>query len=111
MLLSASWAQSQEKNDDLLLKKFTKTELVQLKKQNPKGYEFEIYALENALDFANKSSEKKNDFPTIKLGEKMNYLSLGLKIEDQNQYFNIEGEDRFLVVKSKWVLTNEMKTK
>jgi len=34
-----------------------------------------------------------------------------LKIENQNQYFRIEGTDKMMVVKSNYVLKNEIENK
>ena len=39
------------------------------------------------------------------------FTDIGLRIENQNQYFNIVGTDKMLVVKSKYGLQNELKNR
>ena len=43
--------------------------------------------------------------------EGANFIDLGLEIQGQNQYFQISGDDRLLVIKSKVVLNYEMQKK
>jgi len=70
------------------------------------------YALENAVYITEIPSKNAIELKTISVPLTMvKFTDAGLKIENQNQYFKIEGKDKMLVVKSIYVLQNELKTK
>ncbi len=98
--------------DSRLLSRYSEAEIVKMKSENPEDYKMMLYALDNAIYFADRPKGKEVDLPTISVaGEHPNFIELGLEIADQNQYFLVEGQDRLLVMKSKWVLNYEMNKK
>lgn len=99
--------------DTRLTKRFTSQELAEMQKSQPEHYAMLVYALDNALYTVEAPKEKNIQFLSITLDQTKPYdfISLGLAIKKQNQYFLIEGTHKVLVVKSEWVLNNEMKTK
>jgi hypothetical protein len=98
--------------DVSLSKKYSKLELEQIKQNEIAKFELISYATKNAC-YVIDSPEGKDvsNFGTIVLDSftNINYLDLGLSIiENQNQYFRIEGTNQLLVVKSTWVLNYEI---
>ena len=49
-----------------------------------------------------------NGVVEMNTNEPIDFIALGLEIQKTNQYLRITGTDKVLVVKSEWVLTNEM---
>lgn len=77
---------------------------------NPEELKIITYALDNGMYIANYSAEKGDVFPEIERPKKnATYLDLNLEILEENQYFKIVGEDKMLIVKSKWLIKNDMK--
>lgn len=107
---SLSWAQ--EKMDKRLLERYSQSELSKLKQNNLEEFKILNYALDNGMYIANYSAEKGDVFPEIDRPKKSDtFIDLNLEILEENQYFKIKGEDKMLIVKSKWLLKNEMKWK
>ena len=100
-----------QETDSRLLAKYDQATLTEMQSTNPSEYKMLVYALDNAWYLANYDSQKgdlnKIDMPATDA----TFLDLGVEISDQNQYFQITGENKILVVKSKWVLTHEMENK
>ena len=101
--------------DVVLSKKYSKIELEQIEQNEIVKFELISYATKNAC-YVIDSPEGKDvsNFGTIVLDsfKNINYLDLGLSIiENQNQYFRIEGTNQLLVVKSTWVLNYEISKK
>jgi hypothetical protein len=86
-----------------------------LKKVDSKKYELINFSLQNACYVIDNPVGKNTvEFKGISVPNlnKLNFQDLGLSIiEDQNQYFRIEGTNKLLVVKSTWVLNYEMSKK
>jgi len=98
--------------DERLLEKYTATELNLMIENSPNDYALLNYALDNAMYVAEGSNPKAVGLETINApSEGSTFLDLGLEIKEENQYFKISGEDKILVVKSKWVLNHEMQKK
>ena len=98
--------------DKRLLEKYSEAELNEMIENSPNEYALLDYALDNAIYFATTSASKGQTLETIDLpAEGATFIDLGIEIKDQNQYFRINGEDKLLVVKSKWVLNHEMQKK
>lgn len=98
--------------DQRLLSKYTSIELNEMLESAPEDYALLNYALDNAIYFSKGTGEKANQLQTISMpAEGANFIDLGLEIQDQNQYFQIAGDDRLLVVKSRIVLNYEMQKK
>ena len=100
--------------DQRLEKKYSKKEINQIIQDDPRQYQFLVYALDNACYTIDPPKGKDlSEFTEISLDLKspLNFLYLGLEIKDQNQYFIIKGTNKLLVVKSNWVLNHELKTK
>lgn len=96
--------------DKRLLERYSQAELSNLKQNNPEEFKILNYALDNGMYIANYSAEKGDVFPEIDHPKKNDtYIDLNLEILEENQYFKIKGEDKMLIVKSKWLLKNEMK--
>lgn len=70
------------------------------------------YALTNGFYITTMPSKESADIKKLNVTTEIKkYTDIGLRIENQNQYFNIAGTDKMLVVKSKYVLQNELKNK
>lgn len=104
-----------QKVDETLSKKYSSEEMKTLKKVDSKKYELINFCLQNACYVIDNPAGKNTvEFPVISVPNlnKLNFQDLGLSIiEDQNQYFRIEGTNKLLVVKSTWVLNYEMSKK
>lgn len=95
--------------DGRLLDYYSQDELTSLLNENPLEIRIMNYALDNGMyvtdHVSNKESLKSIDVDPTNLPT---YLALGLQLEDQNQYFKIQGQNKMLVLKSKWVLKHEL---
>lgn len=104
-----------QKIDETLSKKYSSEELITLKKVDSNTYELINYALQHACYIIdNPNGKNTSEFKAISVPDmtNLNFQNLGLSIiENQNQYFNIEGTDKLLVVKSTWVLNYEISKK
>lgn len=91
---------------------YTSMELEVLQKKDPSTIEVLTFGLENATYVADLPEGKQLPGDTeIELPEgEFTFVDLGLKILDQNQYIKIKGSNQMLVVKSMWVLRNELNT-
>lgn len=97
--------------DARLLKVYSVEELNEIRSKSAENYNALIYGLDHGIDFIELSSEKPNPAKrtiTVPSGA-YNYIDLGLKIENQNQYFQIEGTNKLILLKSFWVLNYEQK--
>lgn len=90
---------------------------VRIEKQTPVlTAEMEQYAVANGSYIADRPSGdgKESAFDgqiSMENAQKVDPKAMGIKIIDRNQFFEIAGTGKVLVVKSTWVLENEMKTK
>jgi hypothetical protein len=104
-----------QKVDETLSKKYTSEELKTLKKVDSKKFELINFSLQNACYVIDAPSGKNtSDFKVISVPDltKLNFQELGLSIiENQNQYFLIQGTTKMLVVKSAIVLNQELSSK
>lgn len=104
-----------QKVDETLSKNYSSEEMKTLKKVDSKKYELINFSLQNACYVIDNPAGKNTlEFQVISVPNlnKLNFQDLGLSIiEDQNQYFRIEGTNKLLVVKSTWVLNYEMSKK
>ena len=112
----------QNYNQDLL-KSYSKKELKEITKSNPNEIELLNYAIDNACyvvekPVADKKTRATGDGRTSTLPvldgklhvdlDKIKFTDLGLKIGDENIYLILTHYNKMLVVKSKWVLQNEL---
>ena len=108
LLSLSSWSQT---IDAQLSKSYSKEEIAQFKAEN--SLPLYTYALEHACYLIDKPQGKDvSGFPTLKVnGETvpLDFTYFQIKLTDRTQYFQIEGSTRILVVKSKNVLSLEMK--
>lgn len=89
-----------------LLKSYTKSELSKFSKETILILE---YGINNAVYLIDLPSEKEINLPEIELTENtLKYTDLGLKILRENQYYKIKNSNSMLVVKSQYVLNNEL---
>lgn len=98
--------------DKRLEKIYSIEELKTIQKENPSNIIMLNYALDNAVYISDLPSEKKSEFTksiNYDFKKKPNFIDLGLKIENQNQYYRINGTDKILVVKSEYLLNYELK--
>ena len=121
LAFSSKMIYCQNYNQDLL-KSYSKKELKEIIKNNPNEIELLNYAIDNACYVVEKpladKRKAKGDmqhitFPVYdgKLNEdldKIKFTDLGLKIKDENIYIILSDYNKMLVVKSKWVLQNEL---
>ncbi len=92
-----------------LEKSYKKSEL---KKMNSEDLLVLEYALDNGLYYTPLPQKEISEMRTLNVtSEIKKFTDIGLRIENQNQYFYIVGTDKMLVVKSKYVLQNELKSK
>jgi hypothetical protein len=108
LLSLSSWSQTIETQ---LSKSYSKEEIAQFKAEN--SLPLYVYAIEHACYLIDKPQGKDvSGFPTLKVnGETvpLDFTYFQIKLTDRTQYFQIEGSARILVVKSKNVLSLEMK--
>lgn len=99
--------------DERLYHRYSAEEIGTMITDNRAEYDLITYALDNALYVGNYDSSKGTDLPTIQVNSKQlpSYLELDLDLKAENQYFKIAGEEKVLVVKSRWVLNHEMQNK
>lgn len=111
MLLVVNQSFSQ-KSDRALSGSYTTDELATIKNEDPTNIDVLMFGLKNAtyiIDFPKEKEVEINQEILIPQG-KFNYIDLGFKILNVNQYFKIIGTDKVLVIKSMWVLRNEFNT-
>jgi hypothetical protein len=110
-VLISSFSYSQD-YDKRLEKLYSVEELTAMQKENPAKIVVLNYALDNAVYTLDLPLEKKSDFTesiNYDFKKKPNFIELGLKIENQNQYFKINGSEKILVIKSEYLLNYELK--
>ena len=96
--------------DSRLMERYSKSEIKDMKKDDPDQLAMLTYALDHAIYITDYPKGKNVNFETIQLvsEENLTFVALDLEIKSENQYFQIEGQDKLLVVKSSWVLNHEM---
>jgi len=98
--------------DKRLLASYTQSELLDLKNVKASNYEMLIYAIDHSIYVSDIPEGKDVSLTEIDYKENQSYLDLGLIIKKENQYFKIKNqENKMLIVKSEWVLLNELNTK
>jgi len=98
--------------DSRLLQRYTEIQLSNIQLENPEEYALLNYALDNAVYFSDLPKEKSKDLQEISLpNAEPTFINLGLDLKDKNQYFIVREQNKLLVVKSRWVLNEEMKKK
>jgi hypothetical protein len=100
--------------DQRLVKRYTTEELSLMRKNEPKKYEMYVYALDHGCYIADLPMGKESELSgtvNVDMTKPLNYIDLGLEIKGSNQYFRIAGTEKMLVLKSEWVLNNELQTK
>ena len=101
--------------DVRLLSRYSQDDLIEMRNNNINEYEFLIYALDHSI-YTTKISDAKYDGLDIKLidisNKDLNFIALDIQIMDAtNQYYKIIGDNKLLVVKSRYVLNQEIKQK
>ena len=106
---------SAQQTGDPLAQIYKKEELVKLKENSPKEYRLLVYAVDHACyvtkapegkaeGFSNSINWNKTAAPTfVDLASQF-----GIKLENFNQYIRINGSANMVVVKSRYVLENEI---
>ncbi len=109
MILGSSSVFSQQ-IDNRLLKSYEQTELQTMLESDKDKYDLLVYALDNGLQEITIGKGKEVSFKgTISLPQgKYTFADLGLKIEEMEQYYKIEGKESVLMVKS-FTLLNRLK--
>ena len=103
---------SAQNYDQRLLSSYDAASLNQFEKEDPQTLKLLTYALDNGMYITENGHVKGMQLTEIELPENANsFVDLNLRITDQNQYFKVKGEDKILVVKSFWVLNNEIENK
>lgn len=109
-LISASIVFSQKINERVY-SSYSEDELATIISEQPEMVSILNYAVDHACYITNAPSGKSiDDFETINWDSEAvpSFTDLKKKIEKQNQYFLISGTNKMLVIKSEWVLKNEM---
>ena len=112
-LSAVNMAFSQEV-DARLTTRYSPTELADLKQNDPEKLTLLNYALDHACYIADVPKGKEsglNGVVEMNTNDPIDFIALGLEIQKTNQYLRIKGTDKVRVVKSEWVLTNEMQNK
>lgn len=100
--------------DQRLKLRFSDAEITQMMQENLQQYNMLVYAIDHGMYVTAKPSSKSENLDkeiVYDLQSQKNFLELGFEILNRNQYFPISGSDKMLVLKSEWVLLNEMKNK
>jgi len=100
--------------DVRLTKRYSTTELADMKQNDPEKLTMLNYALDHAcyiIEVPKGKESELNGAIDMNTSEKVDFIALGLDIQKTNQYLRIKGTDKVLVVKSEWVLTSEMQNK
>ena len=111
LISSVSFSQNFDKR---LEKTYTTSQLKTMQKENPAQFNMLNYALDNALYVIDMPKEKMSEIQktiTYDSKKKTTFLELGLTIQKENQYFKINGSEKVLVVKSEWLLLNELNSR
>ncbi len=114
IFLSASSMAFSQEVDARLSKRYSPTELADLKQNDPAKLTLLNYALDHACYITDVPKGKEsglNGVIEMNVNEPIDFIALDLEIQKTNQYLRIAGTDKVLVVKSEWVLTNEMQNK
>jgi len=99
-----------QKIDDRLLERYTLEELNELKKNDNEKFIFLNYALNNATYIGDIPLEKNLQLEVIEMpSENATFISLGYEIENNNQFYRIQGTDKMLIVRSEIVLKHKLK--
>jgi len=112
-LFLSVFAFSQEA-DSRLTKSYTQKEITDFKATKPEYYRMLVYALQNACYITSipEGKEFKEDgIVSIDPQSIPSFTEIGARIKNQNQYFLIKNTNKMLVVKSEWVLKNELTRK
>ena len=100
--------------DSRLTKSYTKKEITDFKATKPEYYRMLVYALDNACYIAGipvGKEFKEDGIISIDPKSKPSFTDIGARIKNQNQYFLIKNTNNILVIKSEWVLNNELTRK
>lgn len=100
--------------DKRLEKRYSNQELTKMQKEDPAHYKMLVYALDNACytsEFPKDKASVLTQSIVLDPNKPLNFIDLGLEIKKENQYIKIEGTSKILVVKSEWVLNNELSKK
>lgn len=98
-----------QKYDKELLKSYSQKELESFDYETIKALE---YGIENAMYYTEISSAKDIVLSEIIIHENAKkFTDLNLKISSENQYLRVKGSNKMIVVKSLYVLKNELATK
>jgi hypothetical protein len=98
--------------DQRLLSSYSQQELNEIKTNDPRMINMLNYALDHACYITDLPSGKSADLGnsmSVDINKAVCFADLGLKIEDHNQYLPVKGTSKMLVVKSTFVLRNELK--
>ena len=98
--------------DQRLIKKFSTEELTTMKKNDSAKYVMYVYAVDKACyvsDLPKGKEAKLDGVINADISKPLNFIDLGLDIKSVNQYYKINGTDKMLVVKSEFILNNELK--
>jgi hypothetical protein len=98
--------------DQRLLSSYSQQELNEIKTIDPGMINLLNYALDHACyitDLVSGKSAELDNPVSVDMNKAVCFVDLGLRIEDRNQYLPIKGTSKMLVVKSTFVLKNELK--
>jgi hypothetical protein len=111
LFLSLSSMGIAQEFDARLSKRYSAKELAELKQNDPAKLTMLNYALDHACYIGEMPKGKESELNGViemNISDPIDFIALGLEIKKTNQYLRIKGTDKILVVKSEWVLTNEM---
>ncbi len=95
---------------ETLVNSYTAEEIESIESNDPEKYEMLVYALDHATYLGQYNEEKHGSLQKIDVSiENPRFTDLGVKIEKVNQYFYAPALNKVVVVKSEWVLSEEMK--
>jgi hypothetical protein len=117
LLLSFFQVSYSQKIDSRLLKNYSEAYLSELIASDTHEYNLLVYAIDNACYLTQVPASKSSEFTktiawtldSIPAFLDLN-LQYGIVLENFNQYIQLDGTDKMLVVKSRIVLENELNT-
>lgn len=102
----AFFSYSQKEFDSRLLERYSVEELTTMQKNNPEELKILNRALEVGISIGTIQGGKDKEMPfkgeiEVDLDKEQTFISLGLHLTNESQYYRIKGTNKFLIVQAK----------
>lgn len=110
LFLAVSFSYSQTTNSNILLERYSESELNELKEHQPEEYQILLNALERGVFIGDIPTQKGKEIEfdgtlEVDLTEDHTFISLGLQLKENNyQYYKIKGTNKLVGVLPKSLL-------